>query len=551
MSSPNIYTRRSFLTQSFKTSLGIALASLTDVPLVVKRALADGTIGLNGKKLLFIWLRGANDGINSLIPAGDSAYGLGIRPSLAVPMDTPAGFYTTPGACFDATQFADAFGTPRAASDATYSYAKAIPTGNGFAALHPSLKFLAPGYNAGHLSLIHRVGYPKQSRSHFDSQNYWENGTPNNNLIKDGIFYRAMVESGLATTNPLTGVTIQSALPLILRGDQAAMTNISNVSRYALLGVPGVAGLDKSENALRGAQDFLFAPKQSRELLKLQYANLLNTLPLFEQIAALMNVNYVDNANTDGDFPYTLFPNSNATNGGYVRPGGGTDATKYVVDTGAYNAAGTGFLQNLKAAALVLNKTDAIIAGTEFGGFDTHSNQGTTSGSHPNLLRRVGWAFYALRKYFLQNADRATWDNLVIVTLSEFGRATIENSDSGTDHAEASVMCVGGGGVRGWNGLGRTGVFGCDSGGSVPWIPGPADQGGGVNGSLFGVGKVYLKRAIDYRSVLGEVLRDHLGATQGQLARIIPGYANPGEKLLSGGTSSVDGVPILGELNLV
>ena len=89
--------------------------------------------------------------------------------------------------------------------------------GNGFAALHPSLKFLAPIYNAGHLALIHRVGYTKQSRSHFDSQNYWENGNPNNNIIKSGIFYRTMVESGLANTAPLTGVSIQTSLFLFCR----------------------------------------------------------------------------------------------------------------------------------------------------------------------------------------------------------------------------------------------------------------------------------------------------------------------------------------------
>ena len=217
-----------------------------------------------------------------------------------------------------------------------------------------------------------------------------------------------------------------------------------------------------------------------------------------------MNVNYVDNADTDGDFPYPLFPVSNATNGGYTRPGGGTDANKYVVDTGAYNSEGTGFFQRLKAATLVLNKTDAIIAGTEMGGFDTHSNQGTTAGSHPNLLRRIGWAFYALRKYLLQNGDRATWDNLVVVTLSEFGRATIENSDSGTDHAEASVMFVGGGGIRGWDGLGRSGVRGCHTGDAVPWIPGPANQSGGVDGSLFGVGNAAtLQTAVFFLMLFG------------------------------------------------
>jgi len=42
---------------------------------------------------------------------------------------------------------------------------------------------------------------------------------------------------------------------------------------------------------------------------------------------------------------------------------------------------------------------------------------------------------------------------------------------------------------------------------------------------------------VDYRSVLGRVVRDHLGATQNQLNRIIPGYANEAqEHLLAGGT---------------
>src|SRR6186997_634553 len=135
----------------------------------------------------------------------------------------------------------------------------AIPLGNGFAALHPSLKFLAPIYNAGDLALIHRVGYPRQSRSHFDSQNYWENGNPNNNVIKNGIFYRTMYESGLANTAPLTGVSIQSSLPLILRGDEAAMTNLTDPTRYDLLGIPNnTAGNGKAGSYLSQAGSYPF-----------------------------------------------------------------------------------------------------------------------------------------------------------------------------------------------------------------------------------------------------------------------------------------------------
>src|SRR5262245_21464877 len=227
----NILSRRAFLSQSFKTSMAVALSTLVDIPFVMKRALADGSIGLNGKKILFIFLRGANDGLNSVIPIGDSTYNT-IRPDIGILPD-PGTNYSTPGP-------AD---FPVGDSNLnTFYYNNAIRLGNGFAALHPSLKFLAPIYNAGDLALIHRVAYPKQSRSHFDSQNYWENGNPGNNLSKDGIFYRTIIESGIANTAALTGVSIQSSLPLLLRGSAAAMTNLTSPTRYDLLGVPTPLG---------------------------------------------------------------------------------------------------------------------------------------------------------------------------------------------------------------------------------------------------------------------------------------------------------------------
>jgi uncharacterized protein (DUF1501 family) len=359
-----------------------------------------------------------------------------------------------------------------------------------------------------------------------------------------------MVESGLANAEPLTGVSIQSSLPLILRGSQAAMTNLSDPSRYSLFGIPSgsVPAGDKLKTSLTDANNFPVADKSYRGLLNLQYKNLNDTLATFAALTNEFNetngITYMDDSATDNDFAYRLFPTSNATNGGYTRGGGVVDAQKYVVDTGAY-----GFFRNLRAAAVVLNKTDAIVAGTEFGGFDTHSNQGSVTGAHANLQRRIGWAMYALRKYFTNYADKASWDDVVVVTLSEFGRTTVQNSDVGTDHAEAGVMFAAGGGVTG-------GVYGCHpndnyNGQSVPWITGPANQTGGVDGSMFGVSDRYLRRCVDYRSVLGELIRDHLGATQNQLNRIIPGYTVAGESLLSGGICTIDNTRIAGELNIV
>src|SRR5437867_12475466 len=99
----NIITRRGFLDRSFKVGLGVALSTLVDIPLVVKRALAEGSIGVpwpdgKMKKLLFIFLRGANDALNSVIPIQDPAYNSTNRPTLMIPAD-PGTDYTVAGPC--------------------------------------------------------------------------------------------------------------------------------------------------------------------------------------------------------------------------------------------------------------------------------------------------------------------------------------------------------------------------------------------------------------------------------------------------------------------
>src|SRR6266576_5638893 len=90
----HILNRRSFLSQTFKTSMAVALSTLVDIPFVMKRALAEGSIGLNGKKVLFIWLRGANDSLNSVIPIQDAAYAAN-RPTLAIPKDMNTNYATS------------------------------------------------------------------------------------------------------------------------------------------------------------------------------------------------------------------------------------------------------------------------------------------------------------------------------------------------------------------------------------------------------------------------------------------------------------------------
>src|SRR6266516_1615993 len=87
----NLLSRRTFLDRSLKVGLGVALSTLVDIPLVMKRALAEGNIGVPGpdgktKNVLFIFVRGAHDALNSVIPIQDSASATN-RPHLAIPPD--------------------------------------------------------------------------------------------------------------------------------------------------------------------------------------------------------------------------------------------------------------------------------------------------------------------------------------------------------------------------------------------------------------------------------------------------------------------------------
>jgi hypothetical protein len=222
-----------------------------------------------------------------------------------------------------------------------------------------------------------------------------------------------MVESGLANIRALTGVSIQSSLPLILRGSAAAMTNLSDPERYSLLGIPNTTnGIAKATSYLTNAIPYPFAAKKNRELLSLQYDNLSKTLATFDKIDfdEAHNI-YQDNIKTDGDTDwvpinsagasigdaskgYFLFPTTDDKNGGWRRPDRSVTGGKFVVSQGHES-----FFKNLKAAALVLNQTDAILCGTQltvrYAQDPGHSHRRSPQFSAPSAGR------LRLRKYFM------------------------------------------------------------------------------------------------------------------------------------------------------
>lgn len=146
-------------------------------------------------------------------------------------------------------------------------------------------------------------------------------------------------------------------------------------------------------------------------------------------------------------------------------------------------------------AQLIKSGLGLELAFADMGGWDTHVNQGAAEGQ---LAARLDEFARAMAAFATDLGDRMR--DVVVLTMSEFGRTVAENGNGGTDHGHGTAMMVLGGEVRGGEVLGR-------------W-PGLAAEQRHEGRDL--------AVTTDYRDLFGEVLAGHLGAVD--LNRVFPGH---------------------------
>ncbi len=449
--------RRSFLRGAGLTLAGLGINSLFPGAFI-RHAMAAGPS--SNKRLLFIFLRGGNDGINTVIPAGDTDYSTTNRPTLYIPN------------------------------------ASSIDLGNGFARLHPAMSPIMPLFNSGDLAVVHRVGYPNNTMSHFDDQRVWENGDPTQTKLFEGWLYRYIEENAVSAGVLLPALSVQANQPVLLRGAEP-FVNVANPNSFDY--IYGDPKRTKLSTALDGEYTNLTGLEPYRPLLSQTSVKLLDTLDEYRSWS--QSTWDPKDPNTG----FSLFPVSDATNPGFP-PG--------MFPSSSYN-----FFRSLKICALSLLESDAInnngtrVAGCELASFDTHNSQGATSGAQATLLSWLAYGLQSLQIVLSGAANDprgypAVWADTVVTTLSEFGRTSKENGSIGTDHAAASCLFVAGGSVNG-------GVYNCDA---ATW----------PHGVMFGTAARYLSVRTDYRAIFWEILRDHMGADPAKVNTVFPGYTGLG-----------------------
>lgn len=94
-------------------------------------------------------------------------------------------------------------------------------------------------------------------------------------------------------------------------------------------------------------------------------------------------------------------------------------------------------------AQMIAANIDVPIYKLGLGSFDTHINQAQRQSG---LLYQLSEGLSAFRAA-MQSMGR--WDDVIVMTYSEFGRRVQENGSGGTDHGTASVQLIAGGQVKG------------------------------------------------------------------------------------------------------
>ncbi|HKV53278.1 MAG TPA: DUF1501 domain-containing protein [Candidatus Binataceae bacterium] len=134
------------------------------------------------KRLVVVFMRGAVDGLNVVVPCGEGRY-YENRPTIAI---------------------------PRAGNGAALRL-------DGNFGLNPALGALMPAWRDGTLAFVHACGSPDPTRSHFDAQDYIESGTPGIKTTADGWMNRTLAIMPGAH-GPTEAVSLGPNMPRILSG---------------------------------------------------------------------------------------------------------------------------------------------------------------------------------------------------------------------------------------------------------------------------------------------------------------------------------------------
>jgi uncharacterized protein (DUF1501 family) len=263
---------------------------------------------------------------------------------------------------------------------------------NAEAGLHPSLTNLKALYDEGNLAILNNVGYPNPDRSHFRSMDIWQTASNSNEYLNSGWLGRYLDAQCMGCSKPTQVLEMDDMLSLALSGEQ----------------MKGIA-LRDPKRLYETSQDPFF-----KDLLQ---------AGLREQAEDPASYLYKVMAETLSGADY-IFQQSK------LRP-----------SVRVYPNSEIG--KNLKTiASLISSDINTRVYYVSLGSFDTHVGQQAKQEKLFNELNE------AIKPFTEDLKSNNRFEDVLMMSFSEFGRRVGENGSGGTDHGTANNMFLIGGGLK-------------------------------------------------------------------------------------------------------
>ncbi len=352
-------SRRGFLKAGGLAVFGIGLGGLPTFVTQAAAQIKQPGLFKRRKTLVCIFQRGAMDGLMAVTPFTDKHLAAA-RPTLFM-------------------------------SAAKTGTGKSLIDLDGKFGLHPSMVSFESVFKDGRLGIVHGIGSPNSTRSHFDAQDYMESGTPFKKGTSSGWLNRAVGLLGHDAATPFQAVSLTSSLPRSFYGDNPSVA-INNLQDFNIK----MSGNAKGANmAAKSFEDLYDTTAQG--LLKETGKDSFEAMNMLKKLDT-KNYKPANNAQ---------YPNSSLGN-------------------------------SLKQIAQLIKMDVGLeVAFAESGGWDTHFNQGTETGIFARNVNDLSESMIAFW------ADMGTLqDDVTVMTMTEFGRTVKQNGTGGTDHGRASCNFI-------------------------------------------------------------------------------------------------------------
>lgn len=256
--------------------------------------------------------------------------------------------------------------------------------------LHPSLEAFKGLYDDGSLAIMNSVGYPNPDRSHFRSMDIWQSASSSSEYINTGWIGRYLDAQCRGCDKPTQALEIDDTLSLALKGNNISGLAFKDPRRlYSSSNEKFYKDINAAHHATEANVDYL-------------YKTMSETLSSADYIYKQSN----------------LHPS-----------------------TGSYPATEMG--RNLKTiSSLILSDINTKVYYVSLGSFDTHVAQEQQQKRLFDELNDAVKAFTADMK------SNNRFEDVLMMTFSEFGRRVSQNASNGTDHGTANNMFFISGGLK-------------------------------------------------------------------------------------------------------